>query len=332
MPRRNDLLKQDLVTTFCRAVQDASQVGGNLILSRLDRLIRDIDPLDDNFGVESNAKLSKLLGKPDMALDGIQTREFIQKLGEVHFYALCKSQGLELERVPEGNRETPDFRSTAEPVACFEVKTPCLAGGERTIKAVIEESFDGRVDIERQLASGHRIASAVQLIQPYGSAKYEQRITKVITVLEEKIEQNLKRGQFAHDPTYLVCSLLMLPTHGMTAEILRPTYGSHREDDYCTPVTGELWMTAFSERGMLIQSEPEFEGKPGVEGRICSTGILIDAEYVAGIIFLVYGLDGQCRPMALLRSEHDLTENIHKLVGNSWNDRQDTNGYALAGL
>ena len=331
MPRRMDS-KKDLISEFRRAVRDAREVADNFLLCRLDRLVEEIASLDDDFGIKSKFDLTDLLNARDVALDGARTREFIQKLGEVHFYAVCKSQGLELDPLPETTQKTPDFRTRALPLAHFEVKTPCVVAGERAIAAIIEESFERRVAVEAELASGQRIASSVQVVRPYGSVKLERRVTTVTCVLQEKIRQNLKRGQFARGPTYLVVSLAMLPTHGTTAAILRPTYGGHRGHIQCQPVTGELWMVAFSENGMLIQSEPEFQGGSSIEGRIRSNGILVDSNYVAGIIFLVYDLSGQCRPLALLRSRNDMTENVHTLVGNNWNDAEDSNGYALESL
>ena len=328
MPRRIDS-KKDLISEFQRAVQDAREVADNFLLCRLDRLVDDVASLDDDFGIKSQRDLTDLLQARDVALDGARTREFIQKLGEAHFYAVCKSQGLNLDPVPETTQETPDFRSTALPLAHFEVKTPCVVAGERAIAAIIEDSFERRVALEAELASGQRIASSVQVVQPYGNVSLEHRVTTVIGVLQRKIRRNLKRGQFTRSPTYLIVSLAMLPTHGTTAEILRPTYGDHRGHIKCQPVTGELWMVAFSKPGMLIQSEPEFEGKSSIEGRIQSKGVLVDSMYVAGIIFLAYDLAGQCRPFALLRSGGDMTETIRTLVGNNWNDAQDSNGYAL---
>ena len=73
------------------------------------------------------------------------------------------------------------------------------------------------------------------------------------------------------------------------------------------------------------------KGKPSIEGTIDSVGILSDAEfdYVAGIIFVVYDLSGESRLLALLRSRDDVSEDIVKLVGRNWNDKEDSNGWAL---
>ena len=327
----NDPLDQNLYTKFLHAVSEAGEVGGNPLLARLGKVIKDIDQVDDNFVRNSKAESSKLLGCPNMGLDELHTRKFIQMLGETHFYVLCIEHGLNLGRVPEGKDETPDFKSLSDPANYFEVKTPCLKGGEKAIAALMEQSYRGHLDIQDQLDSGRSIGFSEQEIRPYGGVEHEQQVSHMIKALQDKLRQNLHDGQFARVPTYLVCSLLMLTTCGTTAEILRPAYCSRGRYDYFQPITGELWMVAFSECGMLIQSEPEFEGKPSIEGKINRVGILADAEfnYVAGIIFVVYDLSGKSRLLAILRSRDDVNDSILKLVGHDWNDKEDSNGWAL---
>ena len=327
----NDLSNRDLYASFVHAVQETSEVGGNPVLAYLGRVVEDIDEADDDFVRRSKDELSTLLGHSNMGLDGRRTRELIQRLGEVHFYVLCKGKGLDLLRVSEGHDESPDFRTESVPAEYFEIKTPCLTGGEQAIAMLVENSYRGRLDIQHQLDAGTRIAFSTQEYQPYGSIKLERRLSHVIGVLQEKLRQNLHSGQFAKKPTYLVCSLLMLPTYGNTVEILRPTYCRRSPYGDYQPITGELWMTAFSRSGMLIQSQPEFEGKPSIEGPIDSFGILADTDfdYVGGIIFVVYGLSGKRHVMALLRSEDDMTDTIFHLVGHDWNDRNDGNGWTL---
>ena len=274
----------DLYNTFLRTVQAAGEVGGNPILDHLGGVIRDIDQIDDEYVHKSKAELSKFLGQQNMALDERSTREFIQILGEIHFYALCLKKSFNLGRVREGTDESPDFCKLSDPTVCFEVKTPSLKGGEQAIATLIEQSYRGRLEIQDQLDAGNSVAFSEQAIQPYGSVEREKQVSHMIKVLQDKLRQNLHNGQFISAPTYLVCSLLLLTTGGTTAEMLRPAYCSRGLYDYFQPITGELWMVAFSDRGMLIQSEPAFEGKPSIEGTIDSVGILSDAEfdYVGG--------------------------------------------------
>ena len=324
----NNSSSQDLSVSFRRAVQEAGEVGGNPMLLSLEKPIEDIDQVDDEFVLDAKNELSTILEQRNMALDSTQTREFIQKLGETHFYVLCKREGVDLIKVRKGQSENPDFRTRSGPTEFFEVKTPSHKGGDQAITTLVENSYHGRLDIQRQLDAGRNIAFSAQELQPYGNMHRERRVSHVIKVLQDKLRQNIHQGQFACTPTYLVCSLLMLTTCGTTVEIIRPTYCMPGMHGYREPVTGELWMVAFSECGMLIQWEPEFEGRPSIEGAINSVGILADAEfdYVSGIIFVVYDLSGESRLLALVRSQDDLTDTVLKLVGQHWNDRKDSNG------
>ena len=327
----NDSSNRDLYASFVRATQAASEVGGNPIFDHLARPIQEIDQVDDQFLRRCRSRLSKQLELSNMGLDARLTREFVQDLGEAHFYALCKAREIDLTRVPGADHETPDFVTDTGPAEFFEIKTPCFLGGERPITNLLEESFEGRIDIQQQLDAGQTVGSSTQVIQPYGAIERGRQLTRLIEILQAKLRQNLHQGQFSSSPTYLVCSLLMLPTYGDTTQIIRPVYCRRDLHNHLQPMTGELWMVAFSQSGMLIQSAPEFEGKPSVEGRVESVGILADAlcGYVAGIIFVVYDLGGRSRPLALLRSRDELTDTVIKLVGSNWNDKEDCNGWAF---
>ena len=174
------------------------------------------------------------------------------------------------------------------------------------------------------------VALAEQVHSPYGPAPHDKRLTHVIAVLQEKIRNNLKRGQFAKGPTYLVSSLVLLHPYAGTDGVLRPVYRSR--DNNAHHVSGHLWMTAFSEPGMLIHSEPEFDGAAAVEGKTDRLGILVgdDYDFVEGIVFVIYDLNGSSRMVCLLRSDDQLSEPLIALVGSRWNDCWDSNGSQLA--
>ena len=91
-------------------------------------------------------------------------------------------------------------------------------------------------------------------------------------------------------------------------------------------------MTAFSEPGMLIHCEPEFEGCSIIPCKIDQTGILVgdDCNFIEGIIFVIYNLTGYSRMLCLIKSLDQLTESVPALVGkNGWNDSKDSNGWRL---
>ena len=318
---------------FTRVLQEASALGGNYYLALLGKQLEEIDACQRTDLRYSKERLRKMLANLDMALDGRSSREFIEELGEAHFHVIAIRRGLNLVRVArKKGQKTPDFSHPGPPEVYFEVKTPSVDRGEYGIKDTIEDALDGRIDQQRQLDSGRHVALVELVVAPYGSVPYEVRMTRLIEVLQDKIRNNLKRDQFAKGPTFLVCSLLSLHPYGRTDGGLRPVYTGGDHPEYPAPVTGHLWMTAFSEPGMLVHSKPEFEGARGIEGTIKRTGILVGDEYefVKGIIFVIYNQDGFSQSVCLVRSDEELKEPINTLVGRSWNDAYDSNGWQLS--
>jgi hypothetical protein len=95
---------------------------------------------------------------------------------------------------------------------------------------------------------------------------------------------------------------------------------------------------AFGEIDYLVHGVPEFEGKPGVEGKLEKQGILNESGYIQGLLVLNQLFDREANLSALLRSSdqvdwedqalpiHSL---LHRLVGDLWNDDLDSNGFRL---
>ena len=321
----------DLSAAFTRVMQNAIDVGGNPYLIRFSDRVSDIQAYT---GTELNyckERLRKLLSKRNMALDRIASIEFVSELGEAHFFILAKRAGVALNKISEErSRKTPDFRVVPNSDTCFEVKTPSIADGEFAMCKTLAESLDGQIVLEDQIKAGQRVAIVEQELAPYGHESRGKHITHSIDVLQKKIQGNLKRDQFNNGSTYLVCSLLLLPPYDRKSNgILRPVYQS--SDDNKHNISGHLWMIAFSEPGMLIHSEPEFDGRPGIEGKSDQYGILVGEEYdfVKGIVFVIYDSNGRSRMVCLVRSEDDLNEHLFKLVGDRWNDQYDSNGSML---
>ena len=325
----------ELSAAFTRVLQEASGVGGNSYLPLLRLQLEDIDACQSTELLSSKERLRDMLADHNMGLDGRASREFIEELGEAHFHVVAMRRGFNLVKIPRKKGEkTPDFRHPGPPTVFFEVKTPSVVHGEYGMQTAIEDAWDGRVNQQHQLDSGRRVAFAELVVAPYGGARHEERVTRVIQVLQDKIRNNLKQDQFSKGPTYLVCCLLLLHPYGRTDGGLSPVYPSAAATGYSAPVTGHLWMTAFSQPGMLVHSEPEFEGAPGIEGTLDQPGILVgdDYDFVEGIIFVIYTLEGYSRMVCLVRSDDQLNETAIALVGSSWNDRYDSNGWQLSKL
>ncbi len=234
--------------------------------------------------------------------------------------------------------KTPDFEARALPSKLFfEVKTLSVVDGEAGIGKAISDSVTANLDLEAKVRSGQQIAIAESEIAPYGKkVRFDTQILDVTHVLIEKARQNIKADQFANPNTFLVLNLSMLNLPVDEPCLLRPSYPDDRLFPTC--ITGTLWTMAFGKLGMLIQSEPEAEGKPCVEGELDKFGILKDPDFAAvkGILFVIHPLSSPPRIWALFRDFNEMSDNngdvleeVLKIVGKGWNDGVDTNGWQL---
>lgn len=295
-------------------------------------------------------ELNILLDKPNFAVVPTLTNEFAQLLGEAHFLTLCSNKGVELARIPGVHGvKTPDFETVGNPSKMyFEVKTVSVVGGDFGIADSLNGAMDANIRIAEQIKGGARIAMAEQSIAPYGDKPHTENgsLTAVINTLIDKARQNLKKDQFKHQDTFLVLNLSVLEPFETSKAALRPSYPSKL--DYVASVTGELWMAAFGQPGMLVQTIPEFPGKPAIEGLLSRTGILSDPDndFVAGILFIIHPWGAPAQMLGLFRAEDmeawddagarsgpgqsEVSTTLRQLLGDDWNDSRDTNGWALA--
>lgn len=333
-----------LTQALQRALQGTRHVAANPFLDFLRRAAADVESAESGLPALTPAidELVRLASGYNFALDSPAVNDFIQKLGESNFWAMCHAKGLMLERVAQQrNTRTPDFRlPTAAGDVHFEVKTLSVVQCERGIDAALESAFAAQIDIERQTAAGARIATGISTIAPYGDKGYDGKpLTSVIDTLLEKVRGNIKQEQFALPDTFLVLDLGMLPPSRAERAVLRPV---HWDTGLVgTPVTGELWMVAFGSAGMVIHSVPEFEGKPGVEGAFSKQGILVDPhfDFVSGLLFVVHPLSAPADLWGLFRakdvsdwSNHapHACEQVLALVDGAWNDDGDSLGFSLS--
>lgn len=331
-----------LYELFCASRASCSRITSNIYLDLVSGAVKQLNDTrhSDQTTKQYYAKLKRLLLSPNFAIDHKLTAKFAQTLGEAQFYSMCLDRDVRLERIPEKNKKTPDFRINYPDVAVhFEVKTPSVVDGDIGIKKTLEDGMDAMINMEAQFKKGQQVASSYSFIQPYGQlADYHRPTMTVINTLLNKFNQNFKPGQFAFENTFLVLNLSLLSPTSTENDILRPAY-CHCWS-FPTPLSGDLWMLAFGDHGMLIHRHPAFEGDPCVEGFLNSKGILLDQQYssVAGIIFMVHPWNAPTKLWGLFRKNNDSASlkwspNVHKtispLVTTNWNDEFDTNGWQL---
>lgn len=315
--------------TFLKAsVQEVSNASGND--SVLQKYIND---------------LIQIVKKPYFSSTQALTNDFAQLLGEAHFYLICQNKGINLARIPEQkNVKTPDFKLELESESDemnFEVKTLSVVAGEIGIKNSLENGLEAEIDLQDQLDAGKERAIAESVVQPYGSKTGQSgNLTTVINTLIEKSMQNIKKGQYPNDKSFLVINLSMLNLICEDNRSLRPVYC----DDYLynKAVSGDLWMAVFGNIGFPIFATPEFEGKPAIESFMNKIGLLqnSDNSMIAGIFFIVNSLSGGSEIFGLFKKEkldylksHNVSayKVLIQHICNNWNDDYDTNGYCLEG-
>lgn len=104
----------------------------------------------------------------------------------------------------------------------------------------------------------------------------------------------------------------------------------HNNNLYNSFSSGELWHIAFGECGDRILKAIEFEGGPGVSGKLQKNGILIEFEELVGVIFRVADLSGECSYSCLIRSnDYDEYRKFINMLSNCWNDDKNSNAWQL---
>ncbi|NGY05942.1 hypothetical protein [Solimonas terrae] len=324
------------------AQQNASGVAPNAYVQFLRQAIDDVEAAEAG-SPSLTALIDELVAiasAPNFSLHSAAVNEFAQKLGEAHFLALCAAQGIHLERIPETKIKTPDFKwDTDRGPIHFEVKTLSVVDGDRGIDAALESAFESQADLEDHRAAGARVATSTSEIAPYAAKAHKvPRLVSVIDTLLEKTRGNVKRDQFVQPNTFLVINLSLIPPSLTEVQALRPVYWD--DSLFPTPVTGDLWMLGFGRQGMLIHDVPEFEGKPCIQGTFGKAGLLMEFDFIRGVLIVVHPWQRAAEVWGLFREKDCSTwmdepghpcEYVFKLVGDQWNDDCDSNGFRLNG-
>lgn len=333
---------------YCNQISSLDSVASSSYLYIISEHIQNIEKL-----AQTNMKLNdycddmlKILSDQYALLKGDKINDFLQKFGEAHFLYQCLEKKIDIERVPETKIKTPDFKYiiNEKTVAHFEIKTLSVVDGKDSLNKDISNSMDTKISTLDQLKEGKKIAFGETEVAPYGVYKengkvvHDKPITQVIKTLLNKSKNNIKAEQYSGKDTFLVLNLILLGTFSNSKKGLCSSY----VDDYLfqKPISGDLWMLAFGTPEMLIHGQPQFEGKPCIEGTLNDYGILVDSNYdnIAGIIVMVYQSDSITQNYALLKNskyenwsshEFDLLENILNLVDSNWNDEIDSNSWKL---
>jgi len=265
----------------------------------------------------------------DISIRSKNINIFAQKLGEIHFYCLCKERGISLTRVPESKHEKkPDFLFTDNGLDFyFEVKTPSIVGGEKSIDAEINDSLNCNAYLEDTAKnSKNGIAFATRLIKPYGNQN--GNIKPTIDTLIDKFQQNYKQGQFKESNTFLVLNLSFIHNLITEPEELRPIYAMRKNHE--SVLSGIFWMLAFQRIGMAIFGLSEHK-TGSIEGYVEKEGVLMEHSDISGIIIVTNPPKVEAELWGLFRNK-TLSNNIEtliKFVDYRYNDEIDSRGACI---
>lgn len=252
--------------------------------------ILDSERQQDSF-IESRVKNTL---KELSLVNGIDYSEHFRKAyenyNEAVTYYVLKQRGINIKGIPEAKTPTPDFEVVVDcsypdededlRTVYVEVKTLGFAEGNLIYKKAQEESLECQIKIEEQHKKGRKICSAERVVAPLGNIDFIQEIEKIM----QKIEQNIKAGQFAYGDdksTILFVDLNQLWFSRDKKECLA-IYPDLIHNG-CS--SGSLWMIAFARTDERMFLLPEFEGKGCFSKEIQREGILNAHPEIKGIIF-----------------------------------------------
>ena len=315
-------------------------VAPNLLLQVHVHRIREVLAFleGEPLAAKPKAEIERIFRATNWLLDPGLFQEFVQVIGEVQFWAMARELGVELQRIPEQSKKTPDFRlaGAAGAAPCFEVKTLSVVDGVFNLGQIIENSYNAQLSLSEQVASGRVVATELTGVAPHGEVEDGKSMTTIICNLIKKADGNIKSGQYADAPTCLVLNLMLIDGYYNGNASLRPVAPGFPQK--WNVRSGAYWSLAFGKPEQLVFGIPEFEGKPSVEGVLGMEGILHAHPEIQALLLVVHGLGREPTIFGLKReSEEDrwldelesLSDAFFRLVGNNWNDDRDTMGWRL---
>lgn len=192
-------------------------------------------------------------------------------------------------RIPESTKPTPDFEAIGSgdyPFKIYiEVKALSFLDGNLNYKEAQQSSLKSNISIESQLKAGKKIASSESIISPLLKNGIEPSTRGVIEIYIDKINNNIKSGQYSLGETILLIDIKQL-TLGCGWDESSVAY--YQDKIMKSIASGVLWHTAFGRIGEMIYKPIEFEGKPNTDSPMTKNGILVDHDFIKGIVFSTY--------------------------------------------
>ena len=271
--------------------QEVSQIASNETLAAFDGdFCKILDDCDDPFIQD---RVDKTLNELERIKDfeySEHARTAYENYNEAVTYFSFKQRNVDIHDIPEASSSTPDFYINADcsivpddTEMCkiyMEVKTLGFADGNNIYKKAQEDAFNAQVELEKQHMQGKRISTAERVVTPLGNTDLQGEIE----IINKKISNNVKQSQFEYgnsQDTILFVDLNQL-WHPRNIEECLPVYPDLDRD--CT-ISGRLWNVVFGEEGERVFGMHSFVGKGSVNNHLTRNGVMLDHQYVKGVIF-----------------------------------------------
>jgi hypothetical protein len=328
---------------FIKLKQQSNSITNNPLLNSfeqesLEKL--DSEAVSDTFIADKKNKILDLIKDTKIDFDP-KLKSAYDEYSEALTYLRLKSIST-VERVPERQGEnTPDFKieftsnfndETQNCVIYAELKTMSFADGNLNYKKTMEQGLESQIDIERQIKQGSKVAFGIVEIQPLhkGNKDYDSYSTRyAIETLIEKIEQNIKEGQYSLGDTVLLVDLKQLTLPSYFKEGAVPLFQEKRYNSF---MSGVQWNVAFGKIGHLIFRPIEFEGKENTDGELKREGILVSRDYIKAIIFFDYALNSKEPKIVGLHKQRNISDCVEAFLNKFCdfvNDDRNTKGISI---
>lgn len=273
-------------------LQAISEEGGNFASFLISRPI--VEAIDT--GAISNPDLARIDGKVREAMAGYRGKrdhrgfsQVFEAYSEGAVYLAAKARGVALTAVSDGAKhgKTPDFRTRTPPDVGFEVKTIDVYDPSRTYDDVMDRGFDAgyaALEESRRAAAlsdhGGGVGFGITEFAPHGESVEDPRGAVIQTI--RKIRSNVKAGQYAAYPTFLLVSLARLSISTRPRDLRR----AYHDAGWAADSSGQLFAIAANRIGDPFYAwSPK---RPDISdlGDLGENGILLDGEFIAGMVFV----------------------------------------------
>ena len=212
-----------------------------------------------------------------------------EEFNECIIYLKIKSKYNNTQQISEKDTSTPDYHVIETNKNPFdlniELKSLSFLNGNLNYTKAQEKGLNAKIKIEEQIKDGKSIAISETTISPFFKNNKMPDTRELIEVYIDKINNNIKKGQFIERDTILfvdIKQLLLDSIWNHSAVIF------YQEQITKSIASGVLWNTVFGKKNSLILKPIEFEGCNNVDSELTKNGILIDHDYIKAIVFVTY--------------------------------------------